>query len=45
MKVSSRSALIIDKKLNDGVYANVIRKRQIEQRPRAEPWCIFMLRV
>jgi hypothetical protein len=44
MKVSS-GALIIDKQLNDDVYANVIRKRQIGQRPRAEPWCIFMLRV
>jgi len=44
MKVSSR-AMIIDKQLNDGVYASVIRKRQIGQRPRAEPWCIFMLRV
>jgi hypothetical protein len=37
MKVSSGSALIliVDKQLNDGVYANVIRKRQIGQRPRA----------
>jgi len=37
MKVSSGSALIliIDKQLNDGVYANIIRKRQIGQRPKA----------
>jgi len=37
MKVSSGSALIliIDEQLNDGMYANIIRKRQIGQRPKA----------